>query len=175
MPCFKFIGNPASSPLATACVPTRTRQEHDIRRQTVVADQFLLRYIEGWAEADAAKIGAAGSQDYSFLDPLVGSFDRDTLQHYFAILRRRVGFESSCFTQRKVCLDAFPTPQWPAPLLRFSRSIPECGLSGTCDIEFSGALIRREVVCYDLNVATEWLRGITPLQAPIDDTKRLRR
>ena len=157
---FTLIGNLASSPLATPCVSARTHQGHDIRQQTLVPDRFLLRYIEGWAEADAAKIAAAGSQDYSFLDPLVGSFDRDSLQDYFAILRRRVGFDSSCFSQRKVCLQLFPTPQWPAPHLRFWRSIPECGLSGTSDIEFSGALIRREAVCYEINIATEWLRGI---------------
>jgi hypothetical protein len=35
--------------------------------------RFLVRYIEGWAEADTMKIAEAASADYSFLDPLVGT------------------------------------------------------------------------------------------------------
>ena len=84
----------------------------------------------------------------------------DRLQQYFAILRRRVGFDSVRAHQRKVCLDAFPTPQWPARKLRFWRSIPECGLAGISDIEICGARVRKEVVCYELNLATEWLRRV---------------
>lgn len=155
-----IIGNLANSPIATPCGSAARHQGGDIRQNPL--DRFLLRYIEGWAEADAAKIAAAGSADYSFVDPLVGSFDRNSLQDYFAILRRRVGFDSTRVLQRKVSLEAFSTPQWPAPVLRFWRSIPECGLEGTSDIEFSDARIRREVVCYELNIATEWLRGIAP-------------
>jgi hypothetical protein len=152
------IGNLGSSPVARLYVSAAKHQGRDTRHHSPISDQFLLRYIEGWAEADAAKIAAAGSEGYSFHDPLVGSFDRDSLQDYFAILKQRVGFDSSCFPQRGVCLEALAT-YWQAPLLRFWRSIPECGLSGTSDIEFSGARIRREVVCYELNIATEWLRG----------------
>jgi hypothetical protein len=148
-------------PVATRCDPVAKHRTHDADPHAPISHRFLLRYIEGWAEANASKIVAAGSEDYSFLDPLVGSFDRDSLQDYFAILKQRVGFDSSCFPQRGVCLEALAT-QWQAPLLRFWRSIPECGLSGTSDIEFSGTRIRREVVCYELNIATEWLRAIAP-------------
>jgi hypothetical protein len=139
--------------------PLKKRRAHDASLQVLAPDRFLLRYIEGWAAADAAKIANAVMADYSFLDPLVGRFDRDTLQHYFTILRRRVGFDSVRTQQRKICLDAFPTPQWPARKLRFWRSIPECGLAGISDIEICGARVHKEVVCYELNMATEYLRG----------------
>jgi hypothetical protein len=136
------------------------RRAHDAFPQVLASDGLLLRYIEGWAEANAAKIANAVMADYSFLDPLVGCFDRDTLQHYFAILRQRVGFDSVRTQQRKVCLDAFPTPQWPARKLQFWRSIPECGLAGISDIEIRGARVHKEIVCYELNIATEYLRGV---------------
>jgi hypothetical protein len=141
-------------------LPLRKRRADDAPLQVLASDRLLPRYIEGWAEADAAKIADAVIADYSFLDPLVGRFDRDTLQQYFAILRRRVGFDSVRTHQRKVCLDAFPTPQWPAPKLRFWRSIPECGLAGISDIEICGARVHKEVVCYELNIATEWLQRV---------------
>jgi hypothetical protein len=145
-------------------LPTE-RRGHGMSRQVLAFDRLLLRYIEGWAEANANKIANAVTADYSFLDPLVGCFDRDTLQHYFAILRGRVGFDSVCSQQGKICLDAFPTPQWPARKLRFWRSIPECGLAGTSDIEISGARVYKEVVNYDLNIATEHLRGVPDANA----------
>jgi hypothetical protein len=143
----------------TPDLPLTKRRAHVASLQVLTSDRLLLRYIEGWGEADAAKIADAVMADYIFLDPLVGRFDRDTLQHYFTILRQRVGFESIRTQQRKVCLDAFPTPQWPARKLRFLRSIPECGLAGLSDIEICGARVHTEVVCYELNIATEYLRG----------------
>jgi hypothetical protein len=144
----------------TPDLPSTKRRAHEASLQVLVSDRLLLRYIEGWAEADAAKIADAVTADYDFHDPLVGRFDRDTLQHYFAILRRRVGLDSVRTQQRKVCLDPFPTPQWPARKLRFWRSIPECGLAGTSHIEICGAPVHKEVVCYELNIATEHLRGV---------------
>jgi hypothetical protein len=143
----------------TLYVPPTGRRAHGMRPQVLVSDRLLRQYIEGWAEANATKIAGAVTANYSFLDPLVGCFSRDTLLHYFAILRQRVGLDSTCTQQRKICLDAFPTAQWPARKVRFWRSIPECGLAGTSDIELSGARVHREVVCYDLNIATEHLRG----------------
>jgi hypothetical protein len=144
----------------TLYVPPTKRRAHGMNPQVLASDRLLLRYIKGWAEANATKIANAVTADHGFLDPPVGCFDRDTLEHYFPILRRRVGFDSVCSEQRKICLDAFPTPQWPARKLRFWRSIPECGLAGTSDIEISGARVHKEVVCYDLNIATEHLRGV---------------
>jgi hypothetical protein len=149
----------------TLYVPPTERRAHGTNLEVLASDRLLLRYIEGWAEANATKIANSVTADYSFLDPLVGCFDRDTVQHYFAILRRRVGFDSVGSQQSKICLDAFPTPQWPARKLRFWRSIPECGLAGTSDIEISGARVHKEVVDYDLNIATEHLRGIPDANA----------
>jgi hypothetical protein len=150
---------PAKRAAIAPCLPLAKRHAHASVR-LLASDRLLLQYIEGWAEADAAKIAGAVTTDYSFLDPLVGRFDSDTLQHYFAILRWRVGFGSVGTQQRQVCLDAFPAPHWPARKLRFWRSIPECGLAGLSDIEICGARVCKEVVCYDLNIATEHLRGV---------------
>ncbi len=50
---------------------------------------MLARYLEGWTEADPAKIADATADDYDFHDPLVGHFSRRTLPQYFALLRSR--------------------------------------------------------------------------------------
>jgi hypothetical protein len=121
--------------------------------------RFLLRYIEGWAEADIAKIVDAVSADYSFLDPLVGSFRRDSLADYLAVLRERVGFGSVRNQRCKVYIGAFRSPGWPAPELRFWRALPECGLAGTSDITMRAGRVSREVVCYEPTIAVERLRG----------------
>ncbi|HZF35433.1 MAG TPA: hypothetical protein VE914_16670 [Candidatus Angelobacter sp.] len=144
----------------TPCLPLTKRRAPDASLQVLASDRLLLRYIEGWAEADAVKIAGAVTADYRFIDPLVGRFDRDTLHQYFAILRRRVGFGSVATEESKVCLDAFPTPQLPARTLQFWRSIPECGLAGISDIEICHARVHKEVVCYELNIATEYLRRV---------------
>jgi hypothetical protein len=149
----------------TLYAPPTERRAHGTNLQVLASDRLLRRYIEGWAEANATKIADVVTADYSFLDPLVGCFDRDTVQHYFTILRRRVGFDSLCSQQSKICLDAFPTPQRPARKLRFWRSIPECGLAGTSEIEISGARVHKEVVDYELNIATEHLRGVPDANA----------
>lgn len=121
--------------------------------------RFLVRYIEGWAEADTVKIAEAASADYSFLDPLVGTFDRNSLADYLAILRERVGFGTVPSQRCKVYLGAFRDPNWTGPLLRFWRALPECGLAGTSEITMQAGRVCRETVCYELNIATERLRS----------------
>lgn len=131
----------------------------DTHRRVLSPDRFLSHYLEGWASADASKIAEVTMAGYRFQDPLVGTFDRDSIQHYFAILRQRVGFESSRVKQCKVCLSPFDQLQEGTEKFRFWRTISECGLSGTSDIEIGVDGILHEVVCYDPNLATEWLRG----------------
>jgi hypothetical protein len=156
--------------VATTSVRPVERRARGMNLRARTSDHLLLRYIEGWAAADATRIASAVTEDYSFLDPLVGCFDRNTLEEYFTILRRRVGFDSVCSQQSKICLNALPTRRWPTGKLQFWRSIPECGLTGTSDIGMSGTRVHKEVVCYDLNLATEHLRG-----APYRNAGRHRR
>jgi hypothetical protein len=47
-------------------------------------------YLEGWAEANPAKILAATAPDFCFYDPLVGSFVRRTMHEYFEILQDKL-------------------------------------------------------------------------------------
>jgi hypothetical protein len=50
---------------------------------------MLSHYLEGWAEADPAKVADATAEDYVFYDPLVGRYSKQTLPQYFALLRSR--------------------------------------------------------------------------------------
>src|SRR5262245_1006498 len=54
------------------------------------ASSLLDRYLEGWAEANAAKILAAAGPDFRFCDPLVGTFVRRTMHGYFELLQDRL-------------------------------------------------------------------------------------
>jgi hypothetical protein len=47
----------------------------------------LPDYLQGWAEADPAKIRAAVTASYCFRDPLLGTFSRRSLHEYFDLLR----------------------------------------------------------------------------------------
>src|SRR5262245_19249002 len=57
--------------------------------ERLIWNSMLGQYLEGWAEADPAKIADATAQHYDFHDPLVGRFSRRTLPQYFALLRSR--------------------------------------------------------------------------------------
>ena len=52
-------------------------------------DRILARYLEGWAEANPAKILDATDVGYCFHDPLVGFYSRRSLSEYFERLRAR--------------------------------------------------------------------------------------
>jgi hypothetical protein len=55
----------------------------------LVRDHILSRYLEGWAEANPAKILDATAAGYCFRDPLVGSYSRRSLPEYFECLQAR--------------------------------------------------------------------------------------
>lgn len=150
---------PANSLTAMPVATPLKQRTPRVAARAIASDQFLLQYIEGWNEADPAKIADAASTDYRFVDPLVGCFDRNTLPYYFALLRQRVGFGSPAGQQGKVCLDRFPSARWPTQRLRFWRSIPECGLAGICDVELRAGRVHQDVVCYEPNMASELLWG----------------
>jgi hypothetical protein len=123
----------------------------------------LARYIEGWAEADPAKIAEATAEDYNFLDPLVGRFSRRTLPQYFALLRSRfatVGvaeIRDLVFMLRGPMMGASH-----APRRQYWREAPLLGLTGFADITVRRGWVVAEEVAYDLNMACETLRGGSP-------------
>ena len=51
--------------------------------------RLLDRYLEGWAEANPAKIFAATAHGYRFDDPFVGRFSRWSIPAYFERVRAR--------------------------------------------------------------------------------------
>ena len=124
------------------------------------AERHLARYIAGWAVADPARIAAAAAADYRFEDPLVGVFDRHSLEDYLTLLRQRVGFGTPGVRGCKVSFERYPALLPPDGPIRFWRSLPETGLAGTSEIELDASGVRREIVCYEMSLATEQLRGL---------------
>ena len=123
-------------------------------------DRVLARYLEGWAEADPVKIADATVEDYDFHDPLVGHFSRHTLPQYFALLRSRFGVagvaatRDHAFTLRGPMSSAFH-----AGRRQYWREAPLLGLTGLSEISVRHEGVTAEAVAYDLNLASETLRG----------------
>jgi len=119
----------------------------------------LPDYLQGWAEADPAKIRAAVTASYCFRDPLLGTFSRRSLHEYFDLLKDRllcsgpIGRLDVAFFLRGP-LNELP----PLTALRFSREAPRVGLTGICEIELAEAGVVSETVEYDLNLASNLLR-----------------
>src|SRR5262245_41662043 len=128
-----------------------------------VRDRILARYLEGWAEADPAKIADATAEDFDFHDPLVGRFSRRTLPQYFALLRSRFGIagvaakRDLAFTLRGPMSSAFH-----AARRQYWREAPLLGLTGVSEISARHEGVTAEAVAYDLNLASETLRGCGP-------------
>jgi hypothetical protein len=118
----------------------------------------LARYLEGWAEANPAKILDAVTPNYHLRDPLVGAFTRRSLPQYFDILQARCARAGT--TTRRDC--AFflrgPLDEPLSGVLQFWREAPRIGLTGIARIEFTAAGVTAESVAYDLNLASDLLR-----------------
>jgi|GEM_PF-322960 len=101
-------------------------------------DRMLARYIEGWAEANSAKILDATDAGYSFHDPFVGCFSRRTLSEYFERLQTR--FARAGATSRQ---DLFFHLRGPRDGLschdefEFWQEAPRVGLTGIAQIKAS--------------------------------------
>jgi hypothetical protein len=123
-------------------------------------DQFeaLALYIEGWSEADAAKIADATVDDYDFHDPLVGHFSKRTLAQYFALLRSRFADTSLLGEHHLGFMLRGPFSSCNEPRQRYWREAPCLGLSGTADIIVTSGGVAAEAVAYELNIACEVLR-----------------
>jgi hypothetical protein len=116
-------------------------------------------YLEGWAEANPAKILAATAPDFCFYDPLVGSFVRRTMHEYFEILQDKL---SSAGVIRRPDVAFFlrgPMDQRShAGELLFWREAPQIGLTGISAIKLGRRGLIAESVAYDLNLASDVLR-----------------
>jgi hypothetical protein len=119
----------------------------------------LIRYLEGWADANPLKILAATASGYRFEDPLVGTFTQRSLPGYFRVLQDRFAFKG-----RMECGDvAFrlrgPMAAMPPQEgLQFWREAPGLGLTGVTRIVLSEQGVIAESVAYDLNMACAVLR-----------------
>jgi len=120
----------------------------------------LPDYLQGWSEADPAKIRAAVTASYRFHDPLIGTFSRRSLHEYFDLLQDRL-LCSGPIVQLDVAfflrgpMDELPS----STALRFSREAPHVGLTGICEIELAEGGVVSETVEYDLNLASNLLRS----------------
>jgi hypothetical protein len=143
-----------------ACRVHRTAARASVEERLLVANSMLTRYLEGWAEADPAKIADATAADYDFYDPLVGRYSRRTLPQYFALLRSRFAVakvarvHDLAFTLRGPMLGSSP-----AARRQYWREAPHLGLTGVSEIMVTHLGVAAEVVAYDLNMACEILLG----------------
>jgi hypothetical protein len=153
--------------LATEMLPNESgegRVHRTLARASVgerlAANSMLARYIDGWAEADLAKIADATAEDYDFYDPLVGRYSTRTLPEYFALLRSRFAVagvarvQDLAFTLRGPMLGP-PDGSW----RRYCREAPHLGLTGLSEIMVTHRGVVAEAVVYHLNMACETLRS----------------
>jgi hypothetical protein len=124
-----------------------------------IGNSMLKCYLEGWAEANSAKILAATAPGYHFRDPFVGSFFRPTLHEYFDLLQDRL---SRAGVMRLADVAFFLNGPMGRPSegggLQFWREAPRIGLTGVTEIEVREQGVIAERVVYDLNLASDTLR-----------------
>jgi hypothetical protein len=122
-------------------------------------NSLLDDYLEGWAEANSAKILAAAAPDFCFYDPLVGTFARRTMHAYFELLQDKL---SGAGGIRRLDVAFFlhgPMGQRPrAGEFPFWREAPRIGLTGVSAIRLGKRGVIAESVAYDLNLASDALR-----------------
>jgi hypothetical protein len=122
--------------------------------------ECLLRYLEGWADANPLKILDATARGYRFEDPLVGTFTRRSLPRYFRFLQER--FATGGRMARGDVAFQLRGPMAGLPRqdgLQFWREAPGLGLSGVTRILVSEQGVVGESVAYDLNMACAVLRN----------------
>lgn len=164
-----MVPHPQDFPLpalgrAPLAARTRTRAwRHGAKGRSEA--QLLALYIAGWAEADPRKIAEAAAADYAFEDALVGRFCRHSLAEYFDILRTRfavsgpIARKHLAFTLRGPMES--PTARRVGHCWReFWREAPGLGLTGVARIAVTPRGIVADAASYDLNLATDTLRGL---------------
>jgi hypothetical protein len=142
------------------CRVRRTAARASVEDRLLIANSVLARYLDGWAEADPAKIADATAEDYVFYDPFVGRYSRRTLPQYFELLRSRFAIagvarvQDLAFALRGPMLGSSP-----AARRRYWREAPHLGLTGVSEIMVTHRGVAAEAVAYDLNMACEALLG----------------
>jgi hypothetical protein len=140
--------------------PWATVARASVEQRFLVANSMLVRYLEGWAEADPAKIADATAETYEFYDPLVGRFSRRTLPQYFALLRSRFAAAGVTRVQDLAFTLRGPTSgPFNAARRQYWREAAHLGLSGISEILVTHRGVAAEAVAYDLNLATDTLQG----------------
>jgi hypothetical protein len=127
--------------------------------ETIIWNRHLDWYLEGWAEANLAKIFAATAHGYRFDDPLVGAFSRWSFPVYFEHLRGRFAPAGAIAPQDFAFFSHGPMngPRRRGQL-KFFREAPRLGLTGVAFITIGDRGIIAESVAYDLNLASDLLR-----------------
>src|SRR5262245_28875424 len=127
--------------------------------ETTIWSRHLGWYLEGWAEANLAKIFAATAHGYRFDDPLVGAFSRWSFPVYFEHLRGRFARAGAIAPQDFAFFSHGPMngPRRRGQL-KFFREAPRLGLTGVAFITIGDRGIIAESVAYDLNLASGLLR-----------------
>ena len=99
-------------------------------------DCILARYLEGWAEANPAKIFDATAAGYCFHDPLVGSFSRRGLPEYFERLQAQF-VRTGLISRQDLSFQLRGPMDWLSrhDELEFWRTAPRVGLTGTSQIK----------------------------------------
>jgi hypothetical protein len=127
---------------------------------------MLTRYLEGWADADPVKIADATTDDYDFHDPLVGHFSRSTLPRYFMLLRSRFAMAGvSSMEDLEFRLHGPMSSAAPhSARCQYWREARHLGLTGIAELAVRDGRVVAEVVAYDLNMASETLRVVVPIE-----------
>jgi hypothetical protein len=123
------------------------------------ASPLLDCYLEGWAEANLVKILAATSPGYRFYDPLVGNFSRWSLHEYFDRVQRKLARSGAVGPQELAFFLRGPMNER-SNELQFWREAPRIGITGMAWIEIGRLGVSAEHVAYDLNMASDLLRGV---------------
>jgi hypothetical protein len=128
--------------------------------ETATWSRLLDWYLEGWAEANLAKIFAATAHGYRFDDPLVGAFSRWSFPVYFEHLRGSFA-RAGATAARDFAFDIHGPMDGPRRRgrLKFFREAPRLGLTGVTFITIGDRGVIAESVAYDLNLASELLRN----------------
>jgi hypothetical protein len=125
--------------------------------------RILARYLEGWAEANPAKILDATDAGYCFHDPLVGFYSRGSLSEYFERLRARFARTGAIGRQDLSFQLRGPMDQLSRhDELEFWREAPCIGLTGISQINAGPRGVLAESVAYDLNLASDILSRSFP-------------
>jgi hypothetical protein len=122
-------------------------------------NSLLVRYLEGWAEVNPAKILAATVPGYRFCDPLVGTFFRRTVREYFDLLQDRLSSGGEVRQAEVAIFLHGPIDTLSrGDELQFWREAPRVGLTGISKIKIGSRGVIADSVAYDLNLASDILR-----------------